>query len=206
MLATLLFTSFAFAAPTYNVCNKQKSTINTMPVLDCVFNKNQPWNMEAEVPDLEDGGTKLIKVNSAYIVRCNNNHRCGVVFSDTIKKGAVVGNSPPGDYRLDYDHYIDVDAAGNATEYLRGTGPLAGGAVARSDAVPSADGKVTVSEASCEPLMDDACTINHKPVAKADLGKYLPAVNEADVQSAGGFCEYPICYNSANNPVGIRAD
>jgi hypothetical protein len=35
------------------------------------------------------------------------------------------------------------------------------------------------------------------------LGKYLPVVNEADVRAAKGFCEYPICYNADNQPIGI---
>jgi hypothetical protein len=203
-LAGLMFSSIALAAPpTFNVCDKQISTIDIgMKVHDCVVDKNQPWNMEVELPDLEDGGTKLVKVKSSYIVICNANQRCAVAISDTIKEGAVMGDSPAGGYRLDYNYYIGVDANGNATEYLIGTGPHYGGAPAAGGAaVKGAKGAVT--EASCAPQMDDDCTVNKKKVAKADLGKYLPVVNEADVRAAKGFCEYPICYNADNQPIGI---
>lgn len=189
--------------PTSHVCDKQISTINGMKVRDCVVDKNQPWNMEVEVPDLEDGGTKLVKVNSAYIVFCNVNKRCAVVISDTIKEGAVMGDSPAGGYRLDYDHYIGYDVNGNATQYLRNTGPHFGGQPAGVAEGSSSTGGMTVTEASCAPQADDDCTVNRKKVAKADLGKYLPVVNEATVRAAKGFCEYPICYNANNNPIGI---
>jgi hypothetical protein len=36
------------------------------------------------------------------------------------------------------------------------------------------------------------------------LDQYLPTVKVEDVESAGGYCEYPICYNSSDEPVGIR--
>jgi hypothetical protein len=63
-------------------------------------------------------------------------------------------------------------------------------------------GKVT--EASCNPQMDDDCQINNKKVFKADLGQYLPVLKEEDVENAGGYCEYPICYDSKDKPIGIR--
>lgn len=203
-LVGFMFSSIALAAPpTYHVCDKQISVIDTMKLFDCVNNKNQPWSMEVEVPDLVDGGTKLVRVNSAYIVICNANERCAVAISNTIKKGAVMGDSPAGGYRLDYDHYIGVDINGNATQYLVNTGPRFGGETASAGTGSTSTGGMAVFEASCAPQMDDDCTVNKKKVAKADLGKYLPVVNEADVRAAKGFCEYPICYNADNQPIGI---
>ena len=200
-LATLLLTNFALAGETHHSCDL-KGKRNGVDVYDCIYNTAAADRMEVEVPDTVDGGTKLIKVNSAYSVRCNDNQRCAVTYSDTIKTGAVIGNGKPGTYRLNYDHYIDFDANGTPTQYLRGTGPHYGGApAAGSAAVKGAKGAVT--EASCAPQMDDDCTVNKKKVAKADLGKYLPVVNEADVRAAKGFCEYPICYNADNQPIGI---
>ncbi|MDI1334240.1 hypothetical protein [Pseudomonas sp.] len=63
---------------------------------------------------------------------------------------------------------------------------------------------VVVKEASCNPQMDDDCQINNKKVAKEDLGQYLPTVKVDDVENAGGYCEYPICYGSNDKPIGIR--
>lgn len=204
MVVGLMISSAAFAAnPTFRVCDKQTSTIDRMTVLDCVVDKNQPWTMEVELPDLEDGGTKLVQVHSAYFVKCGDSKRCAVVFSDTIKKGAVMGDSPKGFYRLDYGYYMGVDVNGNATEYLINTGPHFGGEVAGAGTGSPSTVSGAIFEASCAPQMDDDCTVNKKKVAKADLGKYLPVVKESDVQAAGGFCEYPICYNVKNNPIGI---
>jgi hypothetical protein len=59
-------------------------------------------------------------------------------------------------------------------------------------------------EAHCEPQMDDACTVNNKKVPIDDLKKYLPVVNADKVSAAGGYCEYPICYDVNDNPVGLR--
>lgn len=61
-----------------------------------------------------------------------------------------------------------------------------------------------IKEAWCNPRMDDECSINGNPVAKADLGKYLPAVDPAAIEGAGGTCELPICYDKSYKPVGIR--
>jgi hypothetical protein len=203
-LAALAFNGFTFADETYHACDKQVSTNSIrMSVFNCSADKNQPWTIEVEVPDEEDGGTKMVNVHSTYQVKCNANHRCSVLMSDIYKKGAVIGNGKPGAYELDYNHYIDVDINGNATQYLIGTGPQFGGEVAGGETVSAATGKAAVTEASCAPQMDDDCTVNHKKVAKADLGKYLPVVNEADVRAAKGFCEYPICYNADNQPIGI---
>ena len=62
-----------------------------------------------------------------------------------------------------------------------------------------------IKEAWCNPRMDDDCSINGKPVPKADLGKYLPVVDPAEVESQDGTCEYPICYDKDYKPVGIRS-
>ena len=61
-----------------------------------------------------------------------------------------------------------------------------------------------VKEAWCNPRMDDDCSVNGKPVAKADLGKYLPTVDPDEFESNGGICEYQICYDKNHKPVGIR--
>lgn len=63
---------------------------------------------------------------------------------------------------------------------------------------------VVVKEAHCEPQMDDACTVNDKKVPIADLPKYLPVVNADQVSAKGGYCEYPICYDVNDNPIGLR--
>ena len=38
----------------------------------------------------------------------------------------------------------------------------------------------------------------------SDLSKYLPTVKADDVENAGGYCEYPICYDLNDKPIGIR--
>ncbi|MNP89204.1 hypothetical protein D3C85_16080 [compost metagenome] len=63
-----------------------------------------------------------------------------------------------------------------------------------------------IKEAWCNPRMDDDCSIDGKSVLMADLGKYLPVVNAAEVETAGGTCEYPICYDKGYKPIGIRDD
>lgn len=65
--------------------------------------------------------------------------------------------------------------------------------------------KVVVTEAWCNPRMDDECYINNKKVSVDDLSKYLPVVNEEEISSAGGYCEYPICYDRSDRPVGVRS-
>ncbi|WJV27021.1 MULTISPECIES: hypothetical protein [Pseudomonas] len=64
--------------------------------------------------------------------------------------------------------------------------------------------KTSVSEAWCNPQMDDDCHINKNKVAKADLNQFLPTVKVDDVESAGGYCEYPICYDKNDKPIGIH--
>lgn len=66
------------------------------------------------------------------------------------------------------------------------------------------DAGVVVKEARCAPQLDDSCFINGKQVPKAELRNYLPVVQETTVQAAGGFCEYPICYDRNDKPIGIR--
>lgn len=68
----------------------------------------------------------------------------------------------------------------------------------------SESGSVKVVEASCNPQMDDDCQINKKKVPMESLDQYLPTVKVEDVESAGGYCEYPICYDSRDQPIGIR--
>jgi hypothetical protein len=63
---------------------------------------------------------------------------------------------------------------------------------------------VVVKEAHCEPQMDDACTVNDQKVPKAQLDKYLPALDADTVSAAGGYCEYPICYSADDQPIGMR--
>lgn len=70
--------------------------------------------------------------------------------------------------------------------------------------VAASKSKVTVKEASCNPQMDDDCQINNKKVAKNNLGQYLPTVKVDEVESSGGYCEYPICYDGNDKPIGIR--
>jgi hypothetical protein len=63
---------------------------------------------------------------------------------------------------------------------------------------------IEVKEAWCNPRADDECTINDKKVPKAELKQYLPAVYELEVLNSGGHCEYPICYDKNDKPVGIH--
>lgn len=61
-----------------------------------------------------------------------------------------------------------------------------------------------IKEAWCNPQMDDECSINGKRIPMADLGKYLPSVDPAQIEAADGTCEYPICYDKTYKPVGVR--
>lgn len=67
---------------------------------------------------------------------------------------------------------------------------------------PKASGGV--ESAYCAPQLDDSCYVNDVKVPKADLNQFLPVVQETTVQAAGGYCDYPICYDKANKPIGIR--
>jgi hypothetical protein len=60
-----------------------------------------------------------------------------------------------------------------------------------------------IKEAWCNPRLDDSCSINGNPVPKADLPKYLPLLDPSVVESNGGSCEYPICYDSNYKPIGV---
>ncbi|MCU9530456.1 hypothetical protein [Pseudomonas mosselii] len=61
-----------------------------------------------------------------------------------------------------------------------------------------------VTEAWCNPQMDDECFVNSRRVPMADLGKYLPKVDFDDVMSNGGSCDMKICYSSQGKPIGLR--
>lgn len=63
--------------------------------------------------------------------------------------------------------------------------------------------KDEVMEAFCSQDLDDSCTVNGKPVRKVDLSKYFPVVDMVEVQADGGYCEYPLCYDSNDKPIGI---
>ncbi len=69
---------------------------------------------------------------------------------------------------------------------------------------PASKKKVIVTEAWCNPRMDDECYINNKQVPVDQLSSYLPVVKEDDIVAAGGYCEYPICYDRNDRPVGIH--
>lgn len=60
-----------------------------------------------------------------------------------------------------------------------------------------------ITQAFCSQDLDDSCTVNDAPVRKADLGKYFPVVDMVEVQADGGYCEYPICYDADDKPIGI---
>lgn len=64
--------------------------------------------------------------------------------------------------------------------------------------------EIKVTEAWCNPQADDDCYINKNKVAKKKLGDYLPQVTPEQVSAAGGYCEYPICYDENDTPIGMR--
>ncbi|HEK0085368.1 hypothetical protein [Pseudomonas aeruginosa] len=59
-----------------------------------------------------------------------------------------------------------------------------------------------VKSAWCNPRMDDECYINEKKVPVAELGKWLPAVAESNIDQIGGYCETILCFDKDNQPVG----
>ncbi len=61
-----------------------------------------------------------------------------------------------------------------------------------------------IRSAWCNPRLDDDCYINEVKVPVADLGKYLKSLNVDVVQNAGGYCEYPVCYDKHDNVIGMR--
>jgi hypothetical protein len=213
----MVFATGAIAEPAaYNVCDKNSEVDRWgQRLISCshtVPSKGATGRIKMDIEWTEpDGNTIVRSVNTTYVVLCTKNQLCGVEDSDTITTGSLMGRAPAGRYMLDYDYYLGVDVNNNPTEYLRNTGPAFGGKVAGSivktppaHQTPSKVNGSKVVTASCAPQMDDDCTVNGKPVAMADLGKYLPKVDEADIKAAGGICEYPICYDSNEKPVGIR--
>lgn len=64
--------------------------------------------------------------------------------------------------------------------------------------------KAKVTEASCNPQADDECYINKNKVPKEKLGDYLPKVDPDQISAKGGYCDYPICYDENDLPIGIR--
>ena len=99
------------------------------------------------------------------------------------------------DFLLDHGQ-LDSIVKDDLAAYTLDSGTTQSAAVLKSN--------VNVKEAWCNPQQDDDCHVNKKKVAMADLGQYLPIVKADEVERDGGFCEYPICYNSNNKPVGIR--
>jgi len=77
----------------------------------------------------------------------------------------------------------------------------------RADALameePKPAKQVKVLRAWCNPRLDDDCYINDNKVPVAQLSDYLPKVTQEEVDSAGGYCEYPVCYDAGDNPIGI---
>lgn len=59
-----------------------------------------------------------------------------------------------------------------------------------------------VKSAWCNPQMDDDCHINNKKVPVAELGKWLPAVSESNIDQLGGYCETILCFDSKDQPLG----
>ena len=59
-----------------------------------------------------------------------------------------------------------------------------------------------VKSAWCNPRMDDECYINNQRVPVADLGKWLPAVAESNIDQIGGYCETILCFDKDNQPAG----
>jgi hypothetical protein len=51
--------------------------------------------------------------------------------------------------------------------------------------------------------MDDECYINNNRVPVAELGKWLPAYSQSNVDQLGGYCETYICYDQEDKPLGI---
>lgn len=63
--------------------------------------------------------------------------------------------------------------------------------------------KATGMEVWCNPQKDDDCYVNNKKVHKSDLGKYLPKVDSQKVMNDGGYCDYPVCYDKDDKPIGV---
>ncbi|MEX5545469.1 hypothetical protein Q1J68_07630 [Pseudomonas pergaminensis] len=79
-----------------------------------------------------------------------------------------------------------------------------GGAVSaavKTSATPQSEWP-EVKTAWCNPRMDDDCYINSKKVPIAELGKYLPAISESNVDQLGGHCETILCFDKDDQPMG----
>lgn len=66
--------------------------------------------------------------------------------------------------------------------------------------------KGELQNAYCSQTLDDACYINDQKVPKAKLKQYLPTVNPKDVEKDAGYCDYPLCYDFNDFPIGVRSD
>ncbi|BAT67280.1 hypothetical protein [Pseudomonas aeruginosa] len=77
--------------------------------------------------------------------------------------------------------------------------------VAKGDApgAPSAQSEwPEINSAWCNPRMDDDCYINEKKVPVAELGKWLPAVSQSNIDQIGGYCETILCFDKDDQPAG----
>lgn len=72
----------------------------------------------------------------------------------------------------------------------------------QSPATPAQSEWPDVKNAWCNPRMDDDCYINEKKVPIDDLGKWLPAVAESNIDQIGGYCEIILCFDKDDQPVG----
>ncbi|MFL3919642.1 hypothetical protein LER23_33705, partial [Pseudomonas aeruginosa] len=59
-----------------------------------------------------------------------------------------------------------------------------------------------INSAWCNPRMDDDCYINEKKVPVAELGKWLPAVSQSNIDQIGGYCETILCFDKDDQPAG----
>lgn len=210
LLGMIMFTSAFAVTPTYKVCDAVAGTNQYgQKHINCsnYTLKQEDKIIEVELEDPEVPGSSFLKrIRATNIVRCNAQSICAIESSSIYRVGTVVGNSPEGYYTTDHNSYMEYDTAGRATQYRIGTGPRFNGPRSGATSSPPPTQQVVVFEASCAPQMDDECTINNKKVPRAQLGNYLPVVNEDEVELAGGVCEYPICYGADYKPVGIRAE
>lgn len=62
-----------------------------------------------------------------------------------------------------------------------------------------------VESAWCNPRMDDDCYINDIQVPMEQLKNYLKVLDVEAVEAAGGYCEYPVCYDVNDKVIGIRS-
>lgn len=118
-------------------------------------------------------------------------------------KGEAVSYREAGN--ILHQFYLDANLTDEEIVYEMDrhyTGGYAAWKTGDTAVTPKTSGDVV--SAHCAPQQDDSCYVNDVKVPKADLGQYLPVVQEATVGAAGGYCDYPICYDKSNKPVGIR--